>query len=447
MTARYSESTRDALQLAWNVNAANANLERWLDICEHEGWSETIENLPLLAKLFGASWYFTRLVFFRGLEIKKYFDDMQTDPDFSKSSMLEFIRDNDIDSDLEDRFERLRLAKNEIMLQILLFQLTDRLDDEQSEVALSHLAEITLQLAVHLVMDVAEGDPLYPAILAMGRMAGKEMNYGSDLDLIFLYSGESSEHAALTRRIQLLLRHIATPTACGLLYEIDMRLRPHGTSGTLISPASYFIEYHSEDRDIWERQMMTRCRPVVDENHLASEALSSISSKIYAIYDQAHLRKQILDMRFKVEKELGNPKGKFEIKRGPGGIMDIDFLTHFLQLGYGHEFPELKTASTRNALRQLGNKSLLTGDQVGLLLQSYDFLKRVEGVLRVADLKSVSAFSQDPEQIQTLARAMGYARDAGSADAEGFIDEYLTVTGKVRNCFTDVVGEYPGSGL
>src|SRR3972149_4196687 len=106
----------------------------------------------------------------------------------------------------------------------------------------------------------------------MRRLAPRELDFGSDLDLIFLYAEKSGGDAGgLMRQIRMLLRHIALPAPSGILYEIDMRLRPHGTSGTLISPVHYFIEYHTGKPAIWERQMMTRCRPVVDRQALGAQ--------------------------------------------------------------------------------------------------------------------------------------------------------------------------------
>ena len=273
------------------------------------------------------------------------------------------------------------------------------------------------------------------------------MNFGSDLDLIFLYSDKSgSEIEGMMRQIRTLLRHIALPAPAGILYEIDMRLRPHGTSGTLISPVHYFVEYHSGQREIWERQMMTRCRPLVDRQALAAQALAAITPLIYASRDPDLLRSEILQMRKKVQDELGTPKEKYELKRGSGGIMDIDFLTHFLQLAHGHKCPALQTASTRNALRQLARFGIIDNVQSGELLDAYDFLKKLEGVLRVADLKNISAFSSNIHDAgnQRLNRAMGYIDDDRKSATDKFMQEYLEITRKVRGHFTALVGNLSG---
>ena len=440
-SVRSADSVQHAVKQAWNRKSSATNMDRWLTMCEHENWGNYPDNITLLAKIFGASWYFTRFIFYRGSEVVKYLDSEIT-TDFSKDNILRKLHWDNKKDDLEEQFDQLRIDKNEIMFQIFLAHLDRKLNQEQQEAALTNLAEGTLQYALELLAATykADGDA---SILAMGRMAGWEMNYGSDLDLIFLYGKESGkDQSVLIRQIQALLRHIALPTPFGILYEIDMRLRPHGTSGTLISPAQSFIEYHKDEREIWERQMMTRCRPVFDKTGLAEAAINTINLSIYSQHDGNQLKSEVIRMRKKVQEELGNPKDKYEIKRGYGGIMDIDFLTHYLQLSNGHGSPELQTPSTRSALRQLGNLGLLQEQQVDELLTAYDFLKKIEGVLRVMDMKSISAFSRDPADpgVLTLARAMGFDQDDNEASVVEFMEQYSDTTQRIRGHFIDNVG-------
>jgi glutamate-ammonia-ligase adenylyltransferase len=444
----FPEEVTKSLEKAWNPDAAASSMEHWLTVCRREGWGPCPQNLSLLTLLFGASWYFTRLVFFRGQEVTRYFDE-PAPADYSPGLLYRELTKNDQKTDLEQRFDLLRLAKNELMLRIFLSYLRDALNQEQMERALTNLAETSLQCAMELLWKEEDRSVQEIAVLAMGRMAGGEMNFGSDLDLIFLYSEKSgSDAGGLMRPIRMLLRHIALPAPSGILYEIDMRLRPHGTSGTLISPVRYFIEYHSGEREIWERQMMTRCRPVVDRHELAAQALAAITPCIYAAHEPDHLRTEILHMRKKVQSELGSPQGKYEIKRGSGGIMDIDFLTHYLQLRHGHEYPGLRTPSTRSALRELNKAGFIDDHRSGELLVAYDFLKRLECVLRVADLKNVSAFSTDPQDNanQRLSRAMGYLDADRKTATERFMQEYLQVTRRVRVHFTALVGNIEERG-
>ena len=437
------EEVRKTLPGAWNPAAAVSSMERWLTVCDREDWRSCPQNLALLTRLFGASWYFTRLVFFRGREVALYFDEPPM-TDCSVDTLRRILAGNDQQADLEQRFDRLRLAKNELMLQIFLSYLQEALDQEQSERALTSLAEASLQCSMELLWTKEDRSVQEIAVLAMGRMAGGEMNFGSDLDLIFLHSDmPGSDVGVLMRKIRTLLRYIALPAPAGILYEIDMRLRPHGTSGTLISPVRYFIEYHSGTREVWERQMMTRCRPVVDRHALAAHALSTITPFIYAALDPELLRAEILLMRKKVQDELGSPQEKYELKRGYGGIMDIDFLTHFLQLRHGHDNPALRTPSTRTALRQLAGSGIIGTGQSEELLAAYDFLKKLEGILRVADLKNTGTFSSDArdDNNHRLGRATGFIDSNRELAMELFMQEYLKITRRVRGHFTALVGE------
>jgi [glutamine synthetase] adenylyltransferase / [glutamine synthetase]-adenylyl-L-tyrosine phosphorylase len=438
----FNPETNMALDQAWDRERAAANMDRWLSVCSKEGWGRYPENITLLAKVFGASWYFTRFIFFRGRDVARYIDKPVPDnfsPDQLKKDLLLFADA----TDLEERMENLRIGKNEFMFRILLAWLTGRFNQEQSELAITHLAEATLRASMQILAQEYKYSDDEIVILGMGRMAGYEMDFGSDLDLIFLYPGnEHGAPPAMIKLIQSLLRHIALPSPNGILYEIDMRLRPHGTSGTLISPAPYFIEYHSDKREVWERQMMTRCRPVIDSSDaLGARSLAEISSAIYQQYDGGHLATEIIRMRMRVEKELGSPKGRHEIKRGPGGIMDIDFITHYLQLLHGHEHNALRTPSTRNALRKLAEAGIISDSQCTDLLTAYDFLKRIESSLRIMDLKNVSAFSREREDIQPLARAMDYTDNDQAGKTAEFLADYEKITGQVRSHFNDLVGK------
>lgn len=437
-----NQQIQAALEPAWDRDKAAANMDRWLAVCSKEGWGQYPENISLLARVFGASWYFTRFVFFRGREIARYIDEpvlAELPLDHLKNSLVSVTGAGD----LEGRMESLRVCKNEFMFRILLAWLTGQFNQEQAEQALTNLAEAALWTAMRILAREYHYSDEEIVILGMGRMAGNEMNFGSDLDLIFLYPGNvEGASAGMIKQIRLLLRHIALPSPNGILYEIDMRLRPHGTSGTLISPAPYFIEYHTDEREVWERQMMTRCRPLIDDaNSLGEQSLSAISAAIYQKYDARHLGSEITQMRQRVEKELGSQKGKYEIKRGPGGIMDIDFITHYLQLLHGCEYIDLRTPSTRNALRKLADVGIISDKQSHDLLIAYDFLKRIENCLRIMDLKNVSAFSQNPEDVHALARAMDHLDENAGMAAEKFLARYNQITQRVRNHFNNLVGE------
>jgi len=331
-TDALQKTLETAMTTAWHEDVARSSMDRWLALCEKNHWQQCPENLELLAMLFGASWYFTRFVFFRGRKTASIFDDVPT-LDFTSSSLIDDYLQVSAGDDQETQFEALKIAKNEIMLAILLAQLLKTHDQEEIESALTTLAEATLFCVIQILAgdDIEVKDNI--AILAMGRMAGYEMNFGSDLDLIFLYSGGSQDLGfKFSSFVRKLMRYIGLLSPAGLLYEVDMRLRPHGNSGVLVIREQSFIDYHKGEREIWERQMMTRCRVVVDSGNFASSALTKVTSFVYQGFDDSNLRSEIADMRKLVVDELGSRRGKYDLKRDEGGIMDIDFLTHYLQL-------------------------------------------------------------------------------------------------------------------
>jgi len=432
-------SSQDALAKAWYQDVANSSLERWLSLSEKNQWGRCPENLDLLVSLFGASWYFTRFVFFRGRKIAGLFDEPRT-LDFTSASLIDDFMQMSPKTDQETQFETLKIAKNEIMLTILLAQLSESHRQEEIECALTRLAEATLCCAIQILAadDVEITDNI--AILAMGRMAGDEMIFGSDLDLIFLYPGGSQELAyKISSFVRKLMRIIGLLSPAGLLYEVDMRLRPHGNSGLLVTRVQSFVDYHQGEREIWERQMMTRCRTVFDGGNIASSALAQIESSIYQKFDEKHLRAEIKAMRQLVIDELGSKQGKYDLKRGAGGIMDIDFLMHYLQLLYGYEYTSLRTSSTRMALRKLSEAGKIDNEVSKFLLEAYDQLKTIESHIRVFDMKSISTFPKDGDKNYGLVRSMNYLDDNIENAAGQFMDDYKNISKKTRIIFNDIL--------
>ena len=431
-----ASGTGAALARAWHQQSAQSSLERWLEVCKKEGWGEIPADLPLLIAVFGASWYFTRYIFYRGREAAQLLENTSVQ-DLGLEVFSRKFQQIKQYPEPDRQLERLRLLKNEAMLQILASNLAQRMDQEQTERLLTHLAYASLT-AILDIFEITSIPDSRLAVYGMGRMAGEEMTFGSDLDLIFVFDSNSPDDThQLSRKVRMLMRHIAAAGSAGFLYEVDMRLRPHGTSGALLTPATAFLEYHQSDCEIWERQMMTRCKPVFDPHGLGRQCLEKISPYLYADYDQEILRREIINIRRRVQDEKGDIRGKYEVKRGPGGIMDIDFLTHYLQLSHGRNCPELKTCSTRAALKRLAQHGFMTATASARLLHAYDFLKRVESSIRLFDMKPVSAFSDQTTQHLPVAAALGYL----GAEAGEFVHEYNYVTGYVREQFINIVGD------
>ena len=421
---------------AWNKVQAEVSFTRWTELCEKEKWGDRPKDKNLIINIFGASWYFTRYIFFRGYEITELIDHYR-DKSIDADEMMRTLQVDAFKQDVELGLNVLSSIKNQWMLLLLIRFLQGEMALAEVEKNLTLLAECVFSAMIRHMYKANRQLFDNVAVLGMGRMAGYEMIFGSDLDLIFLYrpkSGADTTQAA--RELQGLMRHLARISPAGLLYEVDMRLRPHGTSGSLVTSEESFIGYHRSDRAVWERQMMTRCRPIYDPQNMGMEALQSISDSIYGDHDAEFLQDEIVKMRELIEETLGSPRHKHEIKRGKGGIMDIDFITHFMQLSHGQKQAGLRTTSTRTALNRLSALNYIDADTAGFLLTAYDYLKKAEICMRLIDLKPSSTIPADPEQNAVLSRGMGFA-DGQTGE---FMTEFLEIRAKVREAFTRLVG-------
>ena len=350
---------------AWNKVQAEVSFARWIELCEKEQWGDRPADKNLIINIFGASWYFTRYIFFRGHEITELIDNYRDKP-ITADEMMRTLQVKGFKRNIEQGLNVLSSIKNQWMLLLLIRFLQGEMALAEVEKNLTLLAECVFSFMIRQMSGTNRQLFDNVAVLGMGRMAGHEMIFGSDLDLIFLYRANSAgDTSQVARELQGLMRRLARISPAGLLYEVDMRLRPHGTSGSLITSVDSFIDYHRSDRAIWERQMMTRCRPIYDPQNIGYEALQAISGSIYGDYDGELLQDEIVKMRELIEETLGSPRHKHEIKRGKGGIMDIDFITHYLQLSHGKNHAELQTTSTRTALKRLSELNFIDSGTAG----------------------------------------------------------------------------------
>ena len=429
---------KQALSTAWHSETAAKSIERWLELCQQEGWEMSVDALTRMTSLFGASWYFTRFCFYRGNNIISLFDN-----DAQKVAAIETSLDElkNISStgSLDEAIEQLRIRKNEVMLSILLLQLGSVVNQEQAEALLTRLAENVL-IVMYSLFGLDQLETIQCSVLAMGRFAGDEMNYGSDLDLIFIEKVMvKNSDEFIVNKIRKMLRYISTMDPSGALYEIDMRLRPHGSSGVLVTPLESFLQFHQSKREIWERQMMTRCRVVVGNKELSEQIKDAVLHNIYGEYEKSFLAREIMKVRLLVEQELAGGSDKIDIKRGKGGVMDIDFLTHFLQLAHGSEYPQLRNSSTRHVLRESAKLHLINDIDATGLLSAYDFYKKSEAALRVFDMKSTSSVPKDTKSLLPLTRALGFLDKEDSKAVAMYQDSLMQYRDRVRQTFEAVM--------
>jgi glutamate-ammonia-ligase adenylyltransferase len=223
------------------------------------------------------------------------------------------------------------------------------------------------------------------AIIAYGKLGGRELGYESDLDLIFLYSDDHPDagevYAKLAQRINTML---SSYTSAGRLYETDLRLRPNGASGLLVSSVEAFDGYQREHAWVWEHQALTRARFCTGDESVG-EQFSAIRDKVLRQRrDINELRREVISMRQKMHEGHINPGNQFDIKHDDGGMVDIEFIVQFLVLAYASAYPELTANSGNLALIRKASELGLIESGISEAVRSiYRALRQLQHQMRL----------------------------------------------------------------
>jgi len=321
-------------------------------------------------------------------------------------------------------------------LRIGINDLQGLLEPEEVSRELTALAEACLQQAC----GVATRDtgaryaglpvPGRLAVVGMGKLGSGELNYNSDLDLIFVFDeGETRADAAtagmpgalefFSRLVQRLLTVLQVTTREGLVYRIDTRLRPSGRSGPLVSSLEGFARYHEGSAQIWERQALIKARVVAGDAELAQRIAAIITGFVYRAPLTAAEVHEIRRLRQRMERELARESAaRINIKTGRGGLVDVEFVAQMLQLRYGADEPRVRVRPTQDALRALADVGVLPADDYAVLSEGYRFIRRVENALRLAFDRPVEDLDRERMDLSAAARRMGFtAEHAQPADA------------------------------
>ncbi len=268
--------------------------------------------------------------------------------------------------DTEQQMDILRHFKQAQVFRLVSQDLAGLLSLEKLSDHLSDLADLMLGEALHLCwqgLRVRHRDAPRFAIIGYGKLGGKELGYASDLDIIYLYDDDATEapeiYARLGQRINTWLTSL---TSAGMLYDTDLRLRPNGSSGLLVSSVEAFSDYQQNQAWIWEHQALTRARYSAGDKEIGTSFERIRHQVLTQQRDWEKLKQEVLAMRKKMLDSHPNASGLFDLKHDRGGIIDVEFAVQYLVLAHAHAHPEL----TRN----VGNLALLKlAAELGLIPQ------------------------------------------------------------------------------
>jgi [glutamine synthetase] adenylyltransferase / [glutamine synthetase]-adenylyl-L-tyrosine phosphorylase len=361
----------------------------------------------------------------------------------------------------------------------------------------------------HLADGPDQGQPSRWVLLGLGKFGGHEMSYNSDLDLILVYEGDgrtdfgfSMLDSGLKGRAtastihnsqfrfqndttdnfhffsELAQRIIKTTSLLGphgRLYAVDMRLRPTGKSGSLVIPLAEFRRYYGREgearregeapaeppRDgqkgsagaspsqgaaqLWERQALTRARVVHGDAEFGEEVMAEVRRAAYGLAWRPEYAAEIAQMRRRLEASRSDR----DLKRGFGGGVDVEFLVQLFQIKYANEKPSLRTPNTWQALDALHAEKLLPDATYLELKENYDLLRRVESRLRIVHNFSQDELPAKPEDLEKLARRLGYESGSNGGATELFLRDMEKTTARTRELFQQMIereGRRPSRG-
>ena len=319
------------------------------------------------------------------------------------------------------------------------------------------MAHEQLRLAERLgVPMAADGGPAGAVVLAMGRFGAREMNYASDVDVVFLYDhegiampkrrqskpgdGTTNAHffGELAQRVGKVFNTLGPR---GRLYELDSRLRPSGRSGPPAISLDEFARYFAPDGPaaIWERQALVKARCAIGTAAAAERVGGIIAAAAYERRWSAVEVESIRQMRYRMEQ--GARPGN--LKRGPGGLVDIEFVAQMLQLVHGGADARLRTPDTRAALDRLHETGHLGDDDHASLMRAYSTIREIEGRLRLLDAPARHDFPASPDEQRNLAHILG------CLDSERLVADVQALTARTRatfeRIFTSTIATLPSA--
>ena len=418
--------------------------------------AENPETMRLLITLFAESQFLTDLFLKRPELIDTLIRVDLTRFEKTRTEMLAELRAALAEhADIEATLNALRRYKTEEFIRIGLHDLGGALELVQVLTQLSNLADACVQAAVDLTL--AELEQKFGeipngqfAVIGGGKLGGREVDYNSDLDLIFVYdAGAEAQsgsglpaHDYYVRAGQKLLTYLGAPTEEGIAYKVDMQLRPSGKSGPLVSSLDAFREYHKTSSQLWERQALIKTRFVAGDSALGREAERITRAFAYGKSLNSEEIGEIHHLRMRMERELaGEDESRFNLKKGRGGLVDIEFLTQMLQLTHGHRSARLRRRETLGALNTLRDERILSRKEYRVLSDGYLFLRRLDHRLRLERDQSIDAFEAEPERLQSIAQALGYEGAGGRSrrnkpqSGEKLLREYQKRREQIRACY------------
>jgi glutamate-ammonia-ligase adenylyltransferase len=333
-----------------------------------------------------------------------------------------------LDLALFRRRELVRIVLRDRLAYASLLEITEEISSLADAIMACALASVSTEVETRHGKPLAEGrnDAAAFAVLALGKLGGRELNYSSDIDLMFLYSenGETSGRHVITNReffkkvANQFTNLLSTYTAAGVCYRVDLRLRPEGTLGEMCLPLAAAQEYYSKRARDWELQMLIKARVAAGDEVLGQALLDFVEPAIYSTTVDFSTIETMSETRERITEKLARKrfsKTGLNVKLARGGIRDIEFLVQCLQRLHGVRETFVRHGGTLLALARLHDRDLLSSTEYSRLVDAYEYLRRLEHLLQLEDDRQTHTLPANAAELERIARSMNGAAETPRA--------------------------------
>lgn len=400
--------------------------------CRDAGAPLDLARVPTLPALLGASRFLARQLLREPARL-----------DWIRGALPPAPGSESLDAESVPDWDAIRTAKYRGLLRIAARDLAGRPFREGLR-ELSDLADRALSAG--LALAAHETQTIAPSLLALGKLGGRELNFSSDVDLLFVYDVQDGAHAgeqheSVARLVQHLKRALEQPCSEGFGYRVDLDLRPEGRSGVVANPVDAALHYYESFGAEWERQMLIRLRPVAGPREPALRFQRELQPFVYRRAIDPSILSRVRHMKERIESERSSAGRDLEynLKEGPGGIRDVEFLVQALQLFHGGRQPELRSGNVLDTLEALARLALLPEASAEELARCYLWLRRAEHALQLEDERQTQLLPRSPAAQRALARRLLDLDPDAEAARSRMLDHWTRVRSVVRAHFEELV--------
>jgi glutamate-ammonia-ligase adenylyltransferase len=415
------------------------------------------QALEILAKCLGGSVYMAEILI-RDPHHFYWVSDPQILNSTRKKREIqrELVRTLKVLEQETQQLDYLRSVKRREMLHIGVRDVLRVASVQQTLAALSVLAEALVSTAYGICSSSLRRTYRIPptvfsdfTIIAMGKLGGGELNFSSDVDLMYVYGSNTAEDAAVPaiskvdyfrKLAQKITAGLHDFTGAGYLYRVDLRLRPEGDGGNMADPLDGYERYYRSRMGAWERLALLKACPVAGSRELGNRFVAMARPFIQNPPFDVLALGSILDMKTKLDRKIAD-RGQTgrNVKLGTGGIREIELIVQTLQICHGADLPEILKRDTMSALSALRLHALLSEEEFTTLETAYLFLRDVENKLQMVNDAQTHSLPRELEELNACARLLGYSGTSTESSSDQLLRDFQHHTARVNQIFENIV--------